>query len=266
MTSRRPLALVFTFAFALAGGTVYEACSPFSAGDDTAPSDSGTPSNGDANASGGDALTPDGSSSGSSSGDCDARLCANFDPPNDRLPFGFGGSGPSPDDAPRFLLSTTSEPPSPPNALRLVANVDGGSRQALFLTQTLGTSSTFHARFKVRVDDHSSDNNSMRFVEIDCGVDRLVKLKMTNKRMVQLDNGDSANVDPLPLKQWAVVDLSIVEGGAVNISVEPNPPKLFSVASCAAERLLRFGNVIDDGTGKTGVYDVSIDDVTLDWH
>ncbi len=266
MTSRRPLAL-FTFAFASAGVTVYEACSPFSAGDDTTPSDSGAPSNGDANASGGDAVAPDaGSSSGSSSGHCDARLCANFDPPNDRLPFGFEGSGPSPDDAPRFLLSTASEPPSPPNALRLVANVDGGSKQALFLTQALGTGSTFHGRFKVRVDDHSSDNNAMRFVEIDCGVDRLLKLKMTNKRMVQLDNGDSTNVDLLPLKQWAVVDLTIVEGGAVSVSVEPNPPKAFSVASCAAERVLRFGNVIDDGTGKAGVYDVSIDDVVLDWH
>lgn len=266
MTFRRPLTV--TFAFALAGVTVYDACSPFSAGDDTTtPGDSGTPSNtGDASASGGDAATPDSSNSSSGSSGCDARLCANFDPPNDRLPFGFEGSGPSTDDAPRFVLSATSESPSPPNALRLVANVDGGSKQALFLTQALGLGSVFHAHFKVRVDDHSGDNNSMRFIEVDCGIDRLAKLKMTNKRMVQFDNGNSTNVDPLPLKQWAAIDLTVTEGGTVSVAVEPNAPKAFSVASCSAERVLRFGNVIDDSTGKTGVYDVSIDDVILDWH
>lgn len=195
---------------------------------------------------------------------CTARFCATFDDPDGGPLFGFKRFGPN-DHEVAFFGARNDVGLSPPSSYRIV--MDGDSTEG-WLEADLGDalSGSVHVAFWL---DAFPTDESAKIVALNCEEGDVLRVKIENGIQLAADSSDNAATlfGVVPMQKWIPLDFDFRKTSAGNESSAEATLRVGAVqttvgrTNCSPPVRVRFGI---SPSGPT-TYDVSFDDIAIDW-
>jgi hypothetical protein len=199
---------------------------------------------------------------------CVAKFCSPFDDEVGSFPFNWDRVGPSAGASAGILGTRNDTFVSGPRALRIETTSSGALEQ--WLEKTFDTAMSGSIDLAMRVDAVAGPVTNLRFLALNCdsGGDA-ARIILEPDRKLSLstadDNFTAQTSVAVPFKSWVGLRVEFAYDGASNVTSRLTFAGATTTAvvfdNCQPPFKMRLGATLN----AQGVFDVSFDDVAVDW-